>query len=319
MTGVSEVDDATAVVTEMLQHADAQRHVEAVACAERALRLAREVENPKLRGVLRAYATSTGLTSKAVLFPEDLSLIEKCDRAYELFSTSRIKPAPKTAIIALGVKIQLLLRARRPSEAERVAEDLVSFYAGRPAGKKLAEQSAEVVRIASNMIAMHSPAPAVTLAQAVVDRLATGEASEEQVLAATAQAWIVIAAMAEENRPALGIPSPNNAEELRSILNADSIPGVKEAGTSIGRLIAMGDAALQATESLVPRLKQHGPNWDHPRILLSMVRIATLDDLGRHEQRRAAQRSFADEFGDRDDWRVGEFVQWIQRDEQRLQ
>ena len=318
MTGVSEVDDATVVVTEMLQHADAQRHVEAVAAAEKALRLARELENPKLRGVLRAYATSTWLTSKAVLDPEDLSLTERCDRVYEMFGKSRIKQAPKTAIVALGVKIQLLLQARRPPEAERVSEELVSFYTGVPAGENLAEQSEEVVRIASNMIAMHSPAPAATLARTVVDRLAAGETVEERVVATTAQAWVVIAVMAGEDKPALE-PSPKNAKELRSVLDADSVPGLEQAGAETDRLIAMGDAALRATESLIPRLKQYGPRWDHARMLLSMVRTATLDALGRHEQRRAEQQPFVDEFADRDDWRVGEFVRWTQRDRQRPQ
>ena len=81
----------------------------------------------------------------------------------------------------------------------------------------------------------------------------------------------------------------------------------------------MGDSALSALETVLPRLKQYGPRWDNPRLLLSAVQIATLDELGRHEERRAAERSMVNEFDDSEDWRVEEFVGWIQRDLQKPQ
>jgi hypothetical protein len=216
--------------------------------------------------------------------------------------------------VALGVKIALLLQSRKPAEAERVSEQLASFYADRPAGSTLAEQSAEVIRIASNMVAMRAPAPAASLARRVVDRFATIESSEEQRLAATAQAWIVIATMARDDKFVLGFPAPpGSADELRSILDADDRPGLERAGTETNKLIAMGDAAVQAIEAVLPRLKHHGLQWDNPRLLLSAVQLATLRELGRHEQYRAAERSLINEFDDSEDWRVGEFVRWLQR------
>ena len=313
---MSDVDDAVDALREMGEHAQAGRNAEAVAAAEEVLQLARKVDNPRAKGLLVASATSTWLTSKAVLDPSDSDLLSRCDRIFERFSEFSFEGAATTAIIALGVKIQLLLQARQPKEAEQISGDLATFYSARPAGPKLAEEGAEVVRIASNMVAMRAPTPAVSLARTVVDQLAGGATREEALLAATAQAWVVIAAMFT-GEPVPGIPAAQNAEELRSLLDSDDLPGLAQGGKDTDRLIAMGDTAIEAGEALRERLRQYGPEWDRARIMLSTIKIATLQELGRRDEFRAAEQAFVDEFLDSDDWCVDGVAQWYQHDLQQ--
>ena len=204
---MTEVDDAVAVVTEMLEHADAQRPSDALASAERAIRLAREIENRAVGGILGAIATSTWLTSKAVLNPEDLSLIDECDGVFKLFSESGLDQGATTAIVALGVKIQLLLQARRPGRPSWCLSSWRPFTPTDQLGASLwsrAERSSGLLPTWSRC----KPAQAGALARRVVDRFATVESPEERVLAATAQAWVVIATMARDDKAGLGFAAP---------------------------------------------------------------------------------------------------------------
>lgn len=141
--------------------------------------------------------------------------------------------------------------------------DLAAFYSARPAGARLAEQGAEVVRIAYNMLVLKAPVPAGGLARTVVERLAGSATPEEALLAATAQAWVVIASIYGEPIP--GIPVVRNPEELRSLLDADDPPGLAQGGTDTDRLIAMGDTAIEAVETLMQRLRQYGPDLGSPQ------------------------------------------------------
>jgi hypothetical protein len=313
---VTETEDALDALKEMDEHVQARRNAEAVAAAEQVVRLAREIDNPRVKRILLATATSTWLTSKAAVDPGDTDLMPRCDRAFERFSKASFEQAPTTAIIALGVKIQLLLQSRPPREAEQVSGDLAAFYPTRPAGAKSAQQAGEVVKIACDMIAMRAPVPGAELARSVVERLADSPTPEEALLAATAQAWVVVASI-YIGEPVPGIPVVQNAVELRSLLDADDPPGLALGGKDTDRLIAMGDPAIEAVDTLVQRMRKARPDWDHPRIVLSTAKIAALQELGRRDECRAAVQAFVAEFSDTHDWRVDGVAQWYQRELQQ--
>jgi hypothetical protein len=239
---VSATEDAVDAHKELGRDQAAGEHAGVVSTAERLLRLAREVDGSRRREILLTTATSAWLTSKAVLHPDDVALRSKCDDIFERFSTFTFEGAPTTAIIALGVKIQLLLRAREVEQATRIAEQLATFYRSRPPDGKLIEDQ-EIIRIASNMVAMRAPAAAAELLRTVVDHLADAAKPEASVLAATAQSWVVVALLFS-GEAALDAPVPQNSEELRGLLDADDPPGLERASKDTDKLIAMGDDAV---------------------------------------------------------------------------
>jgi hypothetical protein len=300
----------------MARQLEARELAGALASAREVLRRVREAENPQAAQILLASATATWLTSRATLNPDDETLPAVCDDLFErsegLSARGSVHAAP-TAIIALGVKIQLLLGARQVDEAKQVAERLAAFYCGRPVSDKSADEASEVIRIVSNMVSMGAPVPAAELARKVVNRLTDAAIPEGALLAATAQCWVVIAALYTAE-PEPGVPVPHDAEELRSLLAADDLPGLAAAGKDTRRLIAMGDDAIQAGEMITPLLRDHGPQWDRARMTLSMIKIAALDELGRQDEVRAAERAFIAEFSNSGDWRVDGVVEYYKRD-----
>jgi hypothetical protein len=65
------------------------------------------------------------------------------------------------------------------------------------------------------------------------------------------------------------------------------------------------------------RLREHGPQWDGARIMLSMITIAVYNDTGRRDEFRAAEQAFIDEFQGHHDWRVDEVAHYYQRNLQQ--
>ena len=310
---MSTQDDAVAELKVMGEHVQAGRHAEAAESAREVIQIARGVENKGAAVILVAAASGTWLTSRAVVDPSDEALPGRCDRVFDRFSKMNFGQAVIASIIALGVKIQVLLQAGQADQAEEAANQLIAFYSARPRDEKDSGGGAEAVRIASNMVAMAAPVSARRLAQAVVDRLSGSEIHEEAVLAASAQAWVIIATMAS-GEPVAGAPSADTPDELRALLDADDPPGIAAAGETTDKLINMGDAAIQAIDKLLPRLRGYGPHWDVARVMLSMLRIAAQHELGRTDDYRASERAFIDEFADQEDWRVTEVVAWYERD-----
>jgi hypothetical protein len=310
-------EDALDALKEMGRHQAAGDHAGAVSAAEQLLRLVDELGDSRGREILRSTAASTWLTSKAVLDPGDVALPARCDDFYERFSALTFEGAATTAIVALGVKIQLLLRARQVEQATHVAEQLATFYRSRPPVGKLIEDQ-EIVRIASNMVAMGAPAAAAELLRTVVDQLSDASEPEALLLAATAQSWVVVALLFS-GQAALDAPVPQSSEELRSLLDADDSPGLDRASEDTNKLIAMGDDAVQAGETIMQRLRHYGSHRDGARIMLSMITIAVYDETGQRDEFRAAEQAFIDEFLGHHDWRVDEVAHYYQRNLQQAQ